>query len=187
MEHFGSYIEGNSVLDVGAGVGLLTELLCSLSKEVFACDLSLDSLKETPAALRRAFICNMENLPLRNRSVDWIASNFALHWSDWQKSLEEFFRVSKRGFLFSVPVKGSLEGIGFPFPPLEEILELVKPTRWFVKNLPIPFEGREFLLFFKYTGTGFNPNKTLSAFEILKDPSKVKSKGFKTLFLLKVL
>jgi len=129
----------------------------------------------------------MENLPLKSGAVGWTVSNFALHWTDWRKSLREFFRVSQKGFAFSVPVEGSLEGLNFPFPPLGEILDFVEPDRWVVKDLTIPFEGREFLLFFKYTGTGFNPNKTLSAFDILKNPHKVRFRGFKVLFAVKFL
>ena len=185
MENFGGFVQkGETVLDAGAGVGLLTERLLKLSAKVFVCDLSLFSLRENPA-VRRAFTCNVENLPLKGRSVDWVASNFALHWCDYKRALGEFLRVTRRGFFFSVPVQGSLEGIGFPFPREEEILEKVKPQRWFVREIEIPFRGREFLLFFKKTGTGFNPNKTLSAFEILKNPEAIKNYSFKVLFVLK--
>jgi len=84
-----------------------------------------------------------------------------------------------------VPIEGSLEGIGFPFPTFEEILDFVKPGEFFVESLEIPFRGRDFLMFFKKTGTGFNPNKTLSAFEILKNPSSVGFYGFRVLFVFK--
>jgi SAM-dependent methyltransferase len=187
LEHFGDFIQkGETVLDAGAGVGLLTERLLKLSVEVFACDLSLSSLRENPA-VRRAFICNMEKLPLKGRSVDWIASNFALHWCDYKRALREFLRVTRKGFFFSVPIQGSLEGIGFPFPREEEILQKVKPHRWFIREIEIPFRGKDFLLFFKKTGTGFNPNKTLSAFEILRNPKAVKNYSFRVLFVLKTL
>ena len=187
LKNFGSFInKGETVLDAGAGVGLLTERLLEICNKVFVCDLSFLSLKENPA-VRRAFTCNIENLPLKNRSVDWVASNFVLHWCDYKRALGEFLRVSKKGFFFSVPVRGSLEGIGFPFPCEEDILEMVKPQRWFTEEIEIPFRGKEFLLFFKKTGTGFNPNKTLSAFEILKNPHLVKNYSFRVLFALKTL
>ncbi len=127
----------------------------------------------------------MERLPLKSRSVDWVVSGFALHWCDYGSAIGEFFRVSRKGFAFSVPVEGSLEGIGFPFPKVEDILKQTRPTEWFVREIEIPFRGREFLLFFKRTGTSFNPSKRVSAFEILRDPSKVKFYGFRVLFLLK--
>jgi len=187
IKNFGSLINyGETVLDAGAGVGLLTEKLLKICNTVFVCDLSFPSLKKNPA-VRRAFTCNIETLPLKNRSVDWIASNFVLHWCDYKKALVEFLRVSKKGFFFSVPVKGSLKGIGFPFPREEDILETVKPQRWFTREIEIPFRGKEFLLFFKRTGAGFNPNKTLSAFEILKKPNLVKNYSFRVLFALKTL
>ena len=167
-------------------MGLLTEGLLKLTEGVFACDLSLNSLKKNPAASRRLFVCNVESLPLKEGSVDWVASNFALHWCDWKRAVREFERVARKGYFFSVPIEGSLEGLGFPFPSLEEILDFVKPSKFFVESLEIPFRGRDFLRFFKRTGTGFNPNKTLSAFEILKNPSLVRFYGFRVLFVLKV-
>jgi malonyl-CoA O-methyltransferase len=184
IDSFGKYLnKDDSILDAGAGVGLLTEELLKISNRVFACDLSFNSLKQNPAGYK--FLCNMEEMPLRGK-FDWIVSNFALHWSDWRKSLSNFDRYSSKGFFFSVPIKGSLKGMGFPFPEGEEILNFVKPSKWFLKELEIPFRGKEFLLFFKKTGTGFNPNKTLSAFEILKNPLAVKNYSFKVLFVLKL-
>ena len=186
LENFGSFVErDDTVLDAGAGVGLLTEKLLEICNKVFACDLSLASLNKNPAR-RRAFTCNIEYLPLKDGSLDWVASNFVLHWCDYKKAVKEFIRVSKKGFFFSVPVQGSLKGLGFPFPYGEEILEVVRPQRWFVKEIEIPFRGREFLLFFKKTGTGFNPNKTLSAFKILKNPNLIENYSFKVLFVLKM-
>ncbi len=188
MSSFGHLVsEGDGVLDGGAGVGLLTEGLLKLTENVFACDLSLSSLKLNPAAKRRrCFLCNLEKLPLADGSVDWAVSNFVLHWCNWRTAIAELERVSRKGFFFSVPVEGSLEGLGFPFPPEGEILELLKPSEFFLKELEIPFRGRDFLLFFKKTGTGFNPNRKLSAFQILKNPSLVKFYGFRILFALKL-
>ncbi|NPB05962.1 MAG: methyltransferase domain-containing protein [Aquificae bacterium] len=188
VELFGKFVGGSSVLEAGAGVGLLSELLEPLVGRLFVCDLVKEVLEKNPAArARRAFVCNMENLPLKDRSVDWTASSFALHWSDYRRSLAEFARVSKKGFFAAVPVEGSLEGLGFPFPSAGEILELVRPTLWRLEEVDVPFRGREFLLFFKKTGTGYNPTPALSAFEILKDPSKVRFYGFKVLYFLKEL
>ena len=99
----------------------------------------------------------------------------------------ELFRVSIKGFFVALPVEGSLKGIGFPFPKEGELLELVKPDHFFIKEIEIPYRGREFLLFFKKTGTGYNPNKTLSAFEILKNPKKIELYGFRVLFLKKLV
>ncbi|NPA14866.1 MAG: methyltransferase domain-containing protein [Aquificae bacterium] len=187
VEKFAHLIKSHeSVLDIGAGVGLLTEKLLPFTEKLYACDLSKEALKENPLKEKKKFTCNMERLPLKNRSVDWLVSNFALHWSNWKKTLREIDRVSRRGYFFSVPVKGSIKGLNFPFPEAEEILEIVKPNSWFIKEIEIPFRGREFLLFFKRTGTGFNPNKRISAFEILKKPSLVGNYSFYVLFLLKV-
>jgi len=80
-----------------------------------------------------------------------------------------------------------LEGIGFPFPHKEEVISYLKPDFWFVKELEIPFRGREFLLFFKKTGTGYNPSPNFGAFEYLKNPQLVKNYSFVVLFAGKLL
>ena len=187
VNRFGRFISpADGVLDAGAGVGLLTERLLKLASNVLACDISFKSLKENPAAKRRlSFLANIERLPLVDGSVDWVASNFALHWCDWKRAIGEFKRVSRKGFFFSVPVEGSLKGLGFPFPSAGEVVKFVSPSEYFVEEIEIPFRGRDFILFFKRTGTGFNPNKKLSAFEILKNPSLVEFYGFRVLFVLK--
>ena len=166
-------------------MGLLTEELLKLSEKVFACDISFNSLKLNPAP--RRVLCNAECLPFKNNSFDWSFSNFALHWCDWKKAFSELLRVSKRAFFVSLPVEGSLKGIGFPFPKTEEVLEFLEPEEFFIREIEIPFRGRDFLLFFKRTGTGFNPNKTLSAFDILKNPQRVEFYGFRVLFLAKTI
>lgn len=171
----------HTVLDIGAGVGLLTELLLGFTPRVYAADIALRALKNNPATHKIA--ANAERLPFKTKSFDWGFSNFALHWCDWQQALFELSRVSRKGFFISIPVEGSLEGIGFPFPKEGEIIDFIDPSVFFVKEIGIPFRGRDFLLFFKKTGTGFNPNKTLSAFEILKNPQRVGFYGFRVLFL----
>ena len=173
------------VLDIGAGVGLLTERLLELTPHASACDISFTSLKENPAP--RRVLCNAERLPFKSGSFDWSVSSFALHWCDWKKAIPEMVRVSREGLLLALPVEGSLKGIGFPFPTTDGVLEVLKPDRYWVEDLEIPFRGRDFLLFFKRTGTGKNPNKLLSAFEILKNPQKVSFYGFKVLFAVKFL
>ena len=185
MEAFGKYVKrGDSVLDIGAGVGLSTELLLDLTPKICAADIALESLKLNPAPHKIA--ANAERLPFKGKIFDWGFSNFALHWCDWQKALKELSRVSRRGFFISIPVEGSLEGIGFPFPKEGDIIEYLDPSEAFVEEIEIPFRGRKFLLFFKKTGTGFNPNKTLSAFEILKHPQRVRFYGFRVLFVGKM-
>ncbi|HIC08718.1 MAG TPA: methyltransferase domain-containing protein [Aquificales bacterium] len=185
LSAFGGYLFNKEILDVGAGVGLLTERLLELTPSVSACDISFKSLKENPAP--RKVLCNAERLPFKSGSFDWSVSSFALHWCDWKRALPEMERVSREGLLLALPVKGSLEGIGFPFPPPEGVLKLLKPNLYWVEDLEIPFRGRDFLLFFKRTGTGKNPNKLLSAFEILKNPDRVSFYGFKVLFAVKFL
>ncbi|MDQ7081874.1 MAG: methyltransferase domain-containing protein [Aquificota bacterium] len=57
-----------------------------------------------------------ESLPFKDRSFDWVISNFSLHWTDLRKSVPELFRVARVGVGVALPVEGSLKGIGFPFP-----------------------------------------------------------------------
>jgi len=167
-------------LDAGGGVGLLTEKLLKLTGKVYTCDLSLESLKLNPAPFK--VVCGLEKAPFKEKSFDFVLSNFVLHWCDLERCSENLLRITKKGIFISVPVVGSLEGLGFPFPKVEEVLRLFKPQRWFVEEIEIPFRGRDFLLFFKKTGTDYNPNPKVGAFEILKNPKIIKNYSFKVLF-----
>jgi len=176
--------KGEIILDCGSGVGFLVEEFL-LTNPTIALDISFPALSLNPSPIKVK--ANMEKLPFKNKSVEWIISSFSLHWTNYRKSIKEFFRVAKKGFFLAVPIEGSLTGIGFPFPKEREILELINPDEKFTEIVDIPFRGRNFLLFFKKTQTHHNPHKKLSAFEILKKPSLIKNYSFKVIYLFKKL
>ncbi len=95
------------ILDLGAGTGVATAALAKKFKkaQIYALDFALPMLKQTRKRgswLRRPrCICgDMEQLPLADRSVDFIYSNAALQWSnDLERTFREFNRVLKPGGL----------------------------------------------------------------------------------------
>lgn len=88
-----------SVLDVGAGTGIFTKLLCDLGVKVTA----VEPLKSMRAKLQLALTGvethsgTAEALPLGNSSIDHIMVAQAFHWFKGHDALREFYRVLKPG------------------------------------------------------------------------------------------
>ena len=87
------------VLDVGAGVGWLTNRLTELGHRAVALDLSIDDHDGLGAArhFERRVVCRqaeMDALPVADRSVDLVVFNASLHYStDLARTLGEACRV----------------------------------------------------------------------------------------------
>ncbi len=174
------------VLDLGCGTGFVSKFLredCS--------PIGLDIAPNMVRVFKRSFpfavVGDAEALPFKEESFDFVLSNFSLHWTNLSKSLPEALRVSKVGAGIALPVKGSLEGIDFPFPSEEEVLEKVKGMEkvHFVREIAIPFRGWDLVRFFHYTGSSLNPKRkrTLSRGQIEKLISSIESPSFRMLFL----
>jgi ubiquinone/menaquinone biosynthesis C-methylase UbiE len=73
----------NTVLDVGAGTGFLTEGAAKIARKVIALDFSEAMMSEARAKLGRSNvefrIGNVEQIPLPNASVDAVIGNMVLH------------------------------------------------------------------------------------------------------------
>jgi ubiquinone/menaquinone biosynthesis C-methylase UbiE len=73
----------NTVLDVGAGTGFLTEGAAKIARKVIALDFSEAMMSEAKAKLGRSNvefkIGNVEQIPLPNASVDAVIGNMVLH------------------------------------------------------------------------------------------------------------
>ncbi|KPH94960.1 SAM-dependent methyltransferase [Pseudoalteromonas porphyrae] len=103
-------------LDLGAGPGVNTARLQALFGTTIAFDLSFDMLKHSQA--RMAICADMDALPLLDKSVDCIFSNFAVQWSqNLPHLLKELYRVLKPGgvIYLSCVVDGSLAEIKTAF------------------------------------------------------------------------
>ncbi len=150
-------IEG-SALDIGCGTGILSEGL----DNVVGIDIAFGMAKTYKEKFGNVVLGDAHYLPFKDRSFDYVISNFALHWTDLKRTIPEALRVCRRFFLCAMPVDGSLPQFGFPFPKVEEVLNLlegkVKLRHLFLEDVPIPFRGWDLIKFFHYTGSSFNPN-----------------------------
>ncbi len=146
------------VLDLGCGTGFVSSFLPTGCLPV-GVDVSESMLRRYVGAFCRGVLGDAENLPFRDKSFDYVLSNFSLHWTDLRRSLPEAIRVARRGVGVALPVEGSLEGLDFPFPSEEEVLSQLDglSLRSYTRELQIPFSGWELVRFFHYTGSSINP------------------------------
>jgi len=122
------------LLDLGSGTGRLTP------EGGFCLDIALDMVRKSKERGRGAVCGDAEALPLKGSSFKAVISNFALQWTDLEKSFREVYRVLQEGgyFLLSIPVEGSLRTLFrcwrkvgsslplFKFPREEEVFEKFK-------------------------------------------------------------
>ena len=96
-----NFINKKNVLDAGCGYGQWTVSLCEFNENVYAIDLDPNKLKiakkitnsqkNTPLFQ----VGNVENLPFDDNQFDAIFSYSVIYWTDYKKTLNEFFRVLK--------------------------------------------------------------------------------------------
>jgi SAM-dependent methyltransferase len=86
---------GRRVLDLGAGTGLLTELLVEAGHEVVAVDPSAAMLEQLAHRLPRVptAVAAAEALPLPDADVDVVTAAQAAHWFDPTPAAAEIARV----------------------------------------------------------------------------------------------
>jgi len=108
-------------VDLGAGPLVNTQQLQRLYGTVLSMDLSFDMLKSCTEGDYK--ICaDMDNLPLRENSVDIIFSNFAVQWSaNFKALLQSLYGVLKPGgqAYISTVVEGSLNEIKTAFAAVD--------------------------------------------------------------------
>ncbi len=174
------------VLDLGCGTGFVSEYLENC--EVVGLDISESMLNAYREKFSNAVLGNAEELPFKSESFDYVLSNFALHWTNIEKSIKEALRVCKVGIGIAIPVKGSLNFSEFPFPEAEEIIRKIEPEFYKILDLEIPFKGIDFLKFFHYTGTSnFKGKKRLKTRkEIIELSKNLNGEIFRTLFFIKL-
>jgi len=95
----GGDVVARTILDVGAGTGLLTAPLVAAGHEVLAADTSADMLAELTARLPevRTLVAGAEALPLPDLAVDVVVAAQAAHWFDPVEAGREFRRVLRPG------------------------------------------------------------------------------------------
>jgi SAM-dependent methyltransferase len=87
------------VLDVGAGTGLLTEVVLAAGHEVVAVDPSPEMLAQLTSRLSGvpALAGTAESVPLADAAVDAVVAGQAAHWFDVLPAAREFRRVLRPG------------------------------------------------------------------------------------------
>jgi SAM-dependent methyltransferase len=87
------------VLDLGAGTGLLSELLVGAGHEVVAVDPSAEMLAQLTERLPQvtALMGTAEDLPLPDDDVDAVVAGQAAHWFDPAPAAREMRRVLRPG------------------------------------------------------------------------------------------
>jgi SAM-dependent methyltransferase len=87
------------VLELAAGTGALTRLLCSIGHEVIATDVSAEMLAHLRAAAPQAQVVvgKAEDIALPSSAVDIVAVAQAFHWFNEDRALFEIARVLRPG------------------------------------------------------------------------------------------
>jgi ubiquinone/menaquinone biosynthesis C-methylase UbiE len=91
--------EPRRVLDLGAGTGLLTEVLVAAGHEVVAVDPSAEMLRQLAARLPdvATAVGSAEQIPLPDADVDAVVAGQAAHWFDVAPAARELRRVLRPG------------------------------------------------------------------------------------------
>ncbi|MEN3028942.1 MAG: methyltransferase domain-containing protein [Aquificaceae bacterium] len=146
-----------TVLDLGCGTGFLSEGL----QKVVGVDIAMGMLRVYRERFGKVVLGDAHNLPFKDRSFDAVLSNFALHWTQIERSIPEAVRVCRGLFICALPVEGSLPQLGYPFPSVSQIRALLESTGrirdFFLEDVPVPFQGWDLVRFFHYTGSSYNP------------------------------
>ena len=174
------------ILDLGCGTGFVSSFL-SEDCRPFGVDISEGMLRVYSSRFESAVLGDAENLPFKDGSFDYVLSNFSLHWTDLSRSVPEALRVARLGVGISVPVRGSLKGIDFPFPEEEEVLEHFGnlAVKSYIKEVPVPFSGWDLVRFFHHTGSSLNPRRrrVLGRREVENLINSIEEPSFRMLFL----
>lgn len=174
------------VLDLGCGTGFVSESLSPECSSV-GVDISEKMVYIYRQKFGRGIVGDAECLPFKNRSFDYVLSNFSLHWTELGKSLEESFRVARIGVGIAIPIEGSLRELSFPFPSEEEVVRHVnnRCMELFIEEVEIPFRGWDLVRFFHHTGSSLNPlrKRVLSKREIELLINSIEKPVFRMLFL----
>lgn len=159
-------------LDCGCGTCFIKDFLPE--KFIINLDISKTMAKVCKDKGYQVVVGDIELMPFKDRSFDYVVSNFTLHWTDLSKSFSQVHKVLKDGgvFVFSIPVIGSLKAIQeitgrsfFDFYDIESVASKLRRqfcvesvvVNDFVQRME---DGIAFLKYLHLTGSMVNPKKT---------------------------
>lgn len=158
-------------LDCGCGTCFINDFLPQ--KRIINLDISETMAKVCQRKGHQVVVGDIENIPFKDGSFDYVVSNFTLHWTDLSKSFAQINRVLKTDgvFVFSIPVKGSLTAIeeitGKSFFDFEDTHSVYHKSKSFFYTTDVAvydFEeemenGISFLKHLHLTGSMVNPKE----------------------------
>ncbi|WP_457625096.1 methyltransferase domain-containing protein [Persephonella sp.] len=197
---FAGKLEGK-ILDIGCGTGFLYRF--SGWENTVGIDIAEDMIRFYKKFNQNAVLADMEELPFKENSFDYVVSNFSLHWADFEKTVSQVRYILKDGgyFIFNIPVGGSLKIVEkilgnttFDFMCVPEILDILREKEFrikdfFVEHLEKKFDsGYELLMHLHRTGVAINTEnqsigekrEIVRKFKDHKDPAVL---NFKLLFV----
>jgi ubiquinone/menaquinone biosynthesis C-methylase UbiE len=136
------YVEdGNTVVDIGAGVGIGCKLIheCKENCEVIGIEKDKESIQISKKIPNYSpILAKVENMPIRNGVADVVTSNHMMHWvSDKEKVIDEVTRILKRKGRSLIGDSCYLDGV-----TPEEIAHYMNLTR---KNIGHAHRAEDFI------------------------------------------
>lgn len=107
IEILKTYLDNNieTIIDIGCGTGLSTEVCTNYANTVIGIDPSIDMLNQaklkenSKLQFKQAFA---DNTGLENNIADIVICSQAFHWMEPKSTIQEVFRILKKGGIFAI-------------------------------------------------------------------------------------
>lgn len=107
IEILKTYLDNNidTIVDIGCGTGLSTEVCTNYANTVIGIDPSIDMLNQaklkenSKLQFKQAFA---DNTGLENNIADIVICSQAFHWMEPKSTIQEVFRILKKGGIFAI-------------------------------------------------------------------------------------
>ncbi len=159
----------NKILEIGIENKTVSSYLINNGYDVETCDIRKDTNPD--------FVADIRNLPFKNRSYDLVLAFEVLEhlpWKDFEASLNELYRVSKKDVLISLPYSSIQFSAVIKFPFIRKIINksfinLTFLTPFFHPNKPLSSDHYWEIGMKNYSFTKIRKYIMGSGFEIVED------------------